>query len=167
MHKVMKLMGFYDVCHINGKSRGKIRHWWFRGNGLHGNIFQRHGSDNDWRVIMMDEGGVEVDGKSDEAMLQVYMWNRCWQGWTMIICVIPSNVPSALFKTHPPIVSGTISKASQAMAGLLYIYIVTYSWGWGPVPWIYCTDIFPDRYQYAIRKDTLKPARNGLLADGL
>ena len=23
------------------------------------------------------------------------------------------------------------------------------------------------RYQYAIRKDTLKPARNGLLADGL
>ena len=44
-----------------------------RGNGLHGNIFRRHGSDNDWRVIMMDEGGVEVDGKSDEAMSQVYM----------------------------------------------------------------------------------------------
>ena len=73
MHNVMKSMGFYDVRRIKGKSRGKIRHRGSRGNGLHGNIFQRHGSDNDQRVIMMDEGEVEVDGKLDEAMSQVYM----------------------------------------------------------------------------------------------
>lgn len=54
----------------------------------------------------------------------------------------------ALLKTHPPIVGGTISKASQAMAGLLYIYVVAYSWGWGPVPWIYCADIFPNRTRH-------------------
>jgi Sugar (and other) transporter len=54
----------------------------------------------------------------------------------------------ALLKTHPPIIGGPISKASQAMAGLLYIYVVAYSWGWGPVPWIYCADIFPNRTRH-------------------
>jgi Sugar (and other) transporter len=54
----------------------------------------------------------------------------------------------ALLKTHPPVVSSSISKASQAMAGLLYIYVVAYSWGWGPVPWIYCADIFPNRTRH-------------------
>lgn len=54
----------------------------------------------------------------------------------------------AILKTHPPIVGGTISRASQAMAGLLYMYVVAYSFGWGPVPWIYCADIFPNRTRH-------------------
>lgn len=54
----------------------------------------------------------------------------------------------ALLKTHPPVIGGEVSKASQAMAGLIYIYVVAYSWGWGPVPWIYCADIFPNRTRH-------------------
>ena len=54
----------------------------------------------------------------------------------------------ALLKTHPPIAGGAISQPSKAMAGLLYIYVVAYSWGWGPVPWIYCADIFPNRTRH-------------------
>jgi sugar porter (SP) family MFS transporter len=56
----------------------------------------------------------------------------------------------AILKTHPPVatVNGPISQASQAMAGLLYIYVCFYSLGWGPVPWIYVADIFPTRTRH-------------------
>ena len=130
---VMKSMGFYDVCRINGKLRGKIRHWGSRGNGLHGNIFRRHGSDNDRRVIMMDEGGVEVDGKSDEAMSQVYMWNRRWWGWTMIICIVPSDVPSPSFgsSTQSPMV---FQRSSTHFPALAFLLIRSYLRSWSRSP---------------------------------
>jgi len=52
----------------------------------------------------------------------------------------------AIRKTHPPDATATSAPpASQAMAGLLYIYVCFYSMGWGPVPWVYCADIFPTR----------------------
>ncbi|KZV98304.1 general substrate transporter [Exidia glandulosa HHB12029] len=53
----------------------------------------------------------------------------------------------AILKTHPPAAnpSGPTPAASQAMAGLLYIYVCFYSMGWGPVPWVYVSDIFPTR----------------------
>ncbi|EJD35354.1 sugar transporter [Auricularia subglabra TFB-10046 SS5] len=53
----------------------------------------------------------------------------------------------AILKTHPPAVSadGAIPPASRAMAGLLYIYVCFYSMGWGPVPWVYVSDIFSTR----------------------
>ncbi|KAF8986551.1 general substrate transporter, partial [Cyathus striatus] len=54
----------------------------------------------------------------------------------------------AILKTHPPPVVATgesISPppASKAMAAMLYIYICFYSMGWGPLPWVYVSDIFP------------------------
>lgn len=59
----------------------------------------------------------------------------------------------AILKTHPPpkAVSGVdISPppASQAMAGMLYIYVCFYSMGWGPLPWVYVSDIFPTRTRH-------------------
>ena len=53
-------------------------------------------------------------------------------------------VIGALLKMYPPVAGGPISPASQAIAGLLYVYIIAHSWGWGPMPWIYCADIFPN-----------------------
>ncbi|KAF8993715.1 hypothetical protein BDQ17DRAFT_1451248, partial [Cyathus striatus] len=32
--------------------------------------------------------------------------------------------------------------ASKAIVAMLYIYIYFYSMGWGPLPWIYVSDIF-------------------------
>ena len=92
----MESMGLHNVRCINGKSWGKIRHRGFRGNGLHGDIFQRHGSENDWRVVMMDEGGVEVDGKSDEAMLKVICETDAG-GMNHVIRVVPSDVLSPVW----------------------------------------------------------------------
>jgi sugar porter (SP) family MFS transporter len=58
-------------------------------------------------------------------------------------------IVGALLKTHPPPATSStdqvlsISPASQAMAAMLYIYVVFYSLGWGPLPWVYVSDIFP------------------------
>ncbi|GLB38873.1 putative major facilitator superfamily, sugar transporter (TC 2.A.1.1) family protein [Lyophyllum shimeji] len=60
----------------------------------------------------------------------------------------------AVLKTHPPppVVSGqpppVPPPASKAMAGLLYIYVCFYSMGWGPLPWVYVSDIFPTRTRH-------------------
>lgn len=57
----------------------------------------------------------------------------------------------AILKTHPPppVVPGAIPPppppASQGMAAMLYIYVCFYSMGWGPLPWVYVSDIFPTR----------------------
>ena len=56
---------------------------------------------------------------------------------------------AAILKTHPPEVNATSpAPASRAMAGLLYIYVCFYSWGWGPLPWVYVSDIFPTRTRH-------------------
>lgn len=55
----------------------------------------------------------------------------------------------ALLKVYPPDPTASeIQPASKAMTGLLYIYAVGYSIGWGPVPWIYVSDIFPTRTRH-------------------
>ncbi|KAJ7599666.1 general substrate transporter [Mycena floridula] len=48
----------------------------------------------------------------------------------------------------PPTVNASPSPASRAMAAMLYIYVCFYSMGWGPVPWIYVSDIFPTRTRH-------------------
>ncbi|EIN08656.1 general substrate transporter [Punctularia strigosozonata HHB-11173 SS5] len=61
----------------------------------------------------------------------------------------------AILKTHPPPpappAGGSPShppRASQAMAGMIYIYVCFYSMGWGPLPWVYVSDIFPTRTRH-------------------
>ncbi|KAJ6590247.1 general substrate transporter [Mycena sp. CBHHK59/15] len=60
----------------------------------------------------------------------------------------------AILKTHPPPATGANSvvanppPASKAMAAMLYIYVCFYSMGWGPLPWVYCGDIFPTRTRH-------------------
>ena len=59
----------------------------------------------------------------------------------------------AILKTHPPpeVVAGQTPDpppASKAMAAMLYIYVAFYSMGWGPLPWVYVSDIFPTRTRH-------------------
>ncbi|GLB38871.1 putative major facilitator superfamily, sugar transporter (TC 2.A.1.1) family protein [Lyophyllum shimeji] len=54
----------------------------------------------------------------------------------------------AILKTHPPVAAANPPPASKAMAALLYIYVCFYSMGWGPLPWVYVSDIFPTRTRH-------------------
>ncbi|EJC99410.1 general substrate transporter [Fomitiporia mediterranea MF3/22] len=58
----------------------------------------------------------------------------------------------AILKTHPPPSSPPVGAApptaSKAMAAMLYIYVAFYSMGWGPLPWVYSSDIFPTRTRH-------------------
>ena len=52
----------------------------------------------------------------------------------------------AVLATHPPDTSsGTVSQASIAMVVMIYLYVIGYSASWGPVPWVYLSEIFPTR----------------------
>ncbi|KAF9731548.1 hypothetical protein PMIN03_002361 [Paraphaeosphaeria minitans] len=55
----------------------------------------------------------------------------------------------AVLATHPPdpttASAGTVSKASIAMVAMIYLYVIGYSASWGPVPWVYLSEIFPTR----------------------
>ena len=52
----------------------------------------------------------------------------------------------AVLVTHPPIVgSTTVSSASIGMIVMIYLYVIGYSASWGPIPWVYLSEIFPTR----------------------
>lgn len=55
----------------------------------------------------------------------------------------------AVLATHPPdpttAATGSVSKASIAMVAMIYLYVIGYSASWGPVPWVYLSEIFPTR----------------------
>lgn len=53
----------------------------------------------------------------------------------------------ALIRTHPPppppqLDASHTSGASIAMAVMIYLYVIPYCFSWGPVPWVYCSEIF-------------------------
>ncbi|KAI5116413.1 hypothetical protein M0805_000586 [Coniferiporia weirii] len=58
----------------------------------------------------------------------------------------------AILKTHPPsttpVAGAAPAPASKAMAAMLYVYVAFYSMGWGPLPWVYVSDIFPTRTRH-------------------
>ncbi|KAJ5499085.1 Major facilitator superfamily domain general substrate transporter [Penicillium expansum] len=41
--------------------------------------------------------------------------------------------------------NGGISSASLAMIVMIYFYVIGYSASWGPIPWVYISEIFPTR----------------------
>ncbi|KAI0038741.1 general substrate transporter [Auriscalpium vulgare] len=59
-------------------------------------------------------------------------------------------IVGALLKTHPPNTApgATPAASSKAMAAMIYIYVCFYSMGWGPLPWVYVSDIFPTRTRH-------------------
>ncbi|KAI2791196.1 hypothetical protein POX_c04052 [Penicillium oxalicum] len=48
----------------------------------------------------------------------------------------------AVLATHPPDPKATtVSKASTAMVAMIYLYVIGYSFSWGPTPWVYLGEV--------------------------
>jgi MFS family permease len=61
--------------------------------------------------------------------------------WMMVMMFIIGSV----LKTHPPVNKNAVSSASIAMVVMIYLYVIGYSASWGPIPWVYLSEIFPTR----------------------
>lgn len=48
----------------------------------------------------------------------------------------------AVLATHPPNADATsVSPASTAMVAMIYLYVIGYSFSWGPTPWVYLGEV--------------------------
>ncbi|CAJ1387762.1 unnamed protein product, partial [Effrenium voratum] len=70
-----------------------------------------------------------------------------------ICCIVLAVVGHACFKDDS-VQCGDAAK--YAMAGAIFFNIFNFAYGWGPVVWIYCSEIFPLKY---------KTKANGLTTD--
>jgi MFS family permease len=61
--------------------------------------------------------------------------------WMMTMMFIIGGV----LHTHPPTDVNKVSSASIAMVVMIYLYVIGYSASWGPIPWVYLSEIFPTR----------------------
>jgi len=66
------------------------------------------------------------------------MFGAAWMMTMMFII-------GAVLVTHPPTNVNTVSPASIAMVVMIYLYVIGYSASWGPIPWVYLSEIFPTR----------------------
>ncbi|EJU00589.1 general substrate transporter [Dacryopinax primogenitus] len=73
-------------------------------------------------------------------------WALFGSAWGMGITFM---IVGAIYLTHPPNPnSPNPSGYSQAMAAMIYLFCVAYSWGIGPLPFLYCSEIFSNRTRH-------------------
>ncbi|KAJ6022820.1 uncharacterized protein N7446_013172 [Penicillium canescens] len=71
--------------------------------------------------------------------------------WSLIVgaiwmCTMMFILGGVLVSYPPdPDSAGGISSASLAMIVMIYLYVIGYSASWGPIPWVYISEIFPTR----------------------
>lgn len=90
------------------------------------------------------------------ALFVFFMVETVGRKYSLIISALGMGILffiiGAILKTHPPsaslVAGSTPPPASKAMAAMLYIYVAFYSMGWGPLPWVYVSDIFPTRTRH-------------------
>ncbi|KAL3471758.1 general substrate transporter [Aspergillus californicus] len=61
-----------------------------------------------------------------------------WMGVMMFVL-------GAVLVSYPPVDTSSVSSASIAMIVMVYLYVIGYSASWGPIPWVYISEIFPTR----------------------
>ncbi|KAL4767821.1 general substrate transporter [Aspergillus nidulans var. acristatus] len=69
-------------------------------------------------------------------------WSLVGGGWAMAVFMF---ILGAVLVSYPPMDTDTISNASIAMIVMIYLYVISYSASWGPIPWVYISEIFPTR----------------------
>ncbi|CAK5267938.1 unnamed protein product [Mycena citricolor] len=87
--------------------------------------------------------GVEWLGRKASLFISAVGMGTCF---FIIGSILKTHPPPATSATAAPV--GNPPAASKAMAAMLYIFVCFYSMGWGPLPWVYCADIFPTRTRH-------------------
>lgn len=65
--------------------------------------------------------------------------------WMAVMMFIIGSV----LATHPPNPKSTVvSKASIAMVTMIYLYVIGYSFSWGPTPWVYLGEVSTPSFLY-------------------
>ncbi|KAL4806212.1 general substrate transporter [Aspergillus unguis] len=69
-------------------------------------------------------------------------WSLVGGGFAMAVFMF---ILGAVLVSYPPVDTTSVSKASIAMIVMVYLYVTSYSISWGPVPWVYISEIFSTR----------------------
>ncbi|KAI1452038.1 putative MFS sugar transporter [Annulohypoxylon moriforme] len=56
---------------------------------------------------------------------------------------------ACLTATHPPVASQSLTSTGAAAVAMVYLEAMSYNISWGPVPWLYMSEIFPSRIREA------------------
>ncbi|KAL4903896.1 hypothetical protein BDW74DRAFT_34974 [Aspergillus multicolor] len=69
-------------------------------------------------------------------------WSLVTGGVAMAVFMF---ILGAVLVSYPPVDTSKVSSASIAMIVMIYLYVISYSASWGPIPWVYISEIFPTR----------------------
>ncbi|KAK5119140.1 hypothetical protein LTR85_007754 [Meristemomyces frigidus] len=62
----------------------------------------------------------------------------------------------ALIKSYPPTAETAGTSAGNGMMAVIYLFIVAYSFSWGPLAWIYTGEMYPNRFRdYGMAMSTM------------
>ncbi|KAI0845459.1 putative MFS sugar transporter [Daldinia vernicosa] len=56
---------------------------------------------------------------------------------------------ACLTATHPPVANQSLTSTGAAAVAMVYLEAMSYNISWGPVPWLYMSEIFPSRVREA------------------
>ncbi|KAH9892162.1 putative MFS sugar transporter [Xylariomycetidae sp. FL2044] len=56
---------------------------------------------------------------------------------------------ACLTATHPPVAGQPVTSTGAASIAMVYLEAMSYNMSWGPVPWLYMSEIFPSRIREA------------------
>ncbi|KAI1383965.1 putative MFS sugar transporter [Hypoxylon trugodes] len=56
---------------------------------------------------------------------------------------------ACLTATHPPVAGQSLTSTGAAAVAMVYLEAMSYNISWGPVPWLYMSEIFPSRIREA------------------
>ncbi|OTB02920.1 hypothetical protein M426DRAFT_24154 [Hypoxylon sp. CI-4A] len=56
---------------------------------------------------------------------------------------------ACLTATHPPVAGQSLTSTGAAAVAMIYLEAMGYNISWGPVPWLYMSEIFPSRIREA------------------
>ncbi|KAI0144534.1 putative MFS sugar transporter [Xylariaceae sp. FL1272] len=83
----------------------------------------------------------------------LFLVDRIGRRWSLLIGAFLMGslhlIIALLTATHPPKANGPVTSTGAAAIAVVYLEAMAYNMSWGPVPWLYQSEIFPNRLREA------------------